>query len=258
MNIMNIFNTNTFNNNNSENTLPSRVTLDNFFKLSYKKLKLIHIIDKRLELYEFKSSLLNNLNYDSNKNIFYYNEIHNLNILYINANGLGDVKQIITLNNLIYKYDIIFISESWFIDHEKIINEPYFVSSTPLKLKKGFRQIDGIYCFANPLMKKMIKVLYLTKYSITIKVMGKIIKAIYYPPSLNNEKFDNEFNDLFKPDLVLGDFNINIYKQYPLKKHNILNKYCSSRSLYPLIPIKKSNICLPRLDHVFAKEDLKR
>ena len=119
------------------------------------------------------------------------------------------------------------------------------------------RQTDGIYCFANPVMKKFINVLHLTKYSITIKVMGKIIKAIYYPPSLQGDKFENEFNDLFKPDLVLGDFNIDIGKQDPLIKYDVLEKYLFSNHYQRWIPNRKVNISLPRLDHVFAKENLK-
>jgi len=70
----------------------------------------------------------------------------------------------------IIKY-IIFLNTYLYINHENIIHNTNFVSSTPLKKKNGYRQTDGIYCFANPAMKKFINVLHLTKYSFTIKVM---------------------------------------------------------------------------------------
>jgi len=100
-------------------------------------------MEKRLQIYEFETSLSNNLNYEfignqtSGIHNFYYNNINNLNILYINANGFGDIKQSITLYNLVYKYDIVFISESWYINHENIIHNTNFVCSTPLKKKNG-------------------------------------------------------------------------------------------------------------------------
>jgi len=85
------------------------------------------------------------------KHYFYYKNFNKLNILYINAQGFSDIKQNITLNNLIYKYDIVFI------DHNAIQRNKNFVIS--IIDKKENRHTNGIYCFANPSIKNYIDIL---------------------------------------------------------------------------------------------------
>ncbi|KAG4108881.1 hypothetical protein H8356DRAFT_865229, partial [Neocallimastix lanati (nom. inval.)] len=60
-----------------------------------------------------------------------------LNILYVNARGFSKYKQKYIFNCLLYIYDIIFISETWFINYIELFKNPHLLASTPIKEKRG-------------------------------------------------------------------------------------------------------------------------
>eukprot|EP00833_Pecoramyces_ruminatium_P009857 jgi/Orpsp1_1/1183889/evm.model.c7180000087126.1 len=185
--------------------------------------------------------------------------IKNLNIFYVNAQGFNKEKQDITFDSLINIYDIIFIGESWYLDFYKIIKIPSFVASTPLPIRRNnTRPGNGIYCFANPLIKNLIKVLHIDNYSITIKIFDKVIMAVYYPPSLERYKLEKSLTNIYPPDVIFGDFNIDIYSfQDPKKKLLTLSIYLQKYLLKFVNPTLKNNYSkIPKWDHVFGKESL--
>jgi len=238
---------------------------NNKFYLTGKEIDSLYLNKCRLEINEFFPAIKSNINYkmfinEFNRNtikFFYDKKIENINILYVNARGLNEIKQSIVLENLVYYYDIIFISETWFINFNQVTQHKNFVVSTPLNYRKGMRQKDGIYCIANPTMKKQISILQTTLYTITIKLFDTIIKAIYYPPSLSLDKIKEEMYDIYVPDIIIGDFNINPYEHYPLKKYNILKENTINKLLTFIPPITKEfDQDFPKLDHVFAKSSL--
>ncbi|ORY09940.1 hypothetical protein LY90DRAFT_518795 [Neocallimastix californiae] len=60
-----------------------------------------------------------------------------LNILYINDRGFSKYKQKYIFNCLLYIYDIILISETWFINYIELFKNPNLLASSPIKEKRG-------------------------------------------------------------------------------------------------------------------------
>eukprot|EP00833_Pecoramyces_ruminatium_P010500 jgi/Orpsp1_1/1184532/evm.model.c7180000089926.1 len=168
--------------------------------------------------------------------------IKNLNIFYVNAQGFNKEKQDITFDSLTNIYDIVFIGESWYLDFYKIIKNPSFIASTPLPIKRNnSRPGDGIFCFANPLIKNFIKVLHIDKYSITIKIFNKTMMTVYFPPSLERHRLEKSLANFSSPDIIFGDFNIDINSfQDPKKKLLTLSVYLHKYSLQYIDPTLKN------------------
>ena len=198
---------------------------------------------------------MNNNNNKQNNKI-----INDINILYINSNGFNELKSFIVFNKLIYEYNIIFIAETWFAEFKKIITHPNFVTTTPFPLiKKGSRYTNGIYCFAGNEIKKYIKVIETNDYSITINIFDIIIKAVYFQPTISRYKFEKGLKSKRSPNLVFGDFNINIYKNSEKEKEKLdtLTSYCHKNFLFKVPYTRKETTAkIPIWDHVFSKKEL--
>eukprot|EP00833_Pecoramyces_ruminatium_P008049 jgi/Orpsp1_1/1182081/evm.model.c7180000079786.1 len=124
------------------------------------------------------------------------------------------------MKNLIYHYDIIFIAETWY-DFKEVISDKCFFASTPYPYTE--------------------------------------IKAIYYPPSLKGYEFKRYLNnDPQVPDLVIGDFNVDVNKDQPLNKSILLKEYCTKNILeYQNVILKSNDLKLPKWDHLYLKKGLK-
>jgi len=107
-------------NNHSTTTNNHSTTTNNRFYITQKEYNQFIINGNNLKNYKFYPSLSPNQvisKLGNNKFTVYYGEkINKLNILYVNSNGFKNKKEVI-LNFLIYIYDIIFISETWFVEY---------------------------------------------------------------------------------------------------------------------------------------------
>jgi hypothetical protein len=141
-----------------------------------------------------------------------------IRLAYLNCRGLNQFKQDTLFQLVPNKYDILFLSETWYCNHSQYIQHPNFFTSSPLpssKTSKG-RHSGGLLVIVSPLIKKNIVQFSSTQYSIDIKVYNQHIRAIYLPPSLSNTKqkhgdshyylSKNSIKDT-QPTIILGDFN---------------------------------------------------
>ncbi|OMJ25342.1 hypothetical protein AYI69_g4332, partial [Smittium culicis] len=70
-------------------------------------------------------------------NLFLMNYIRNIRIGYWNCQGLSDRKWVTALEAVNEaKLDILFLAETWFIDHETHVSYPDYLVSTPRILPK--------------------------------------------------------------------------------------------------------------------------
>ena len=219
-------------------------------------------------IYKFRPSVItDNFSYNMNlKNVnvckklkLTIKNLKSLNIFYVNAQGFNKGKQDITFDSLINIYDIIFIAESWYLDFYEIIKNPCFVATTPLPIRRNnIRPGNGIFCFANSLIKSLIKVMHVTDYSITIKVCNKVLMAVYYPPSLKRHIFEKCLTNPYSPDIIFGDFNVDIFDCKDEKKKKLtLYIYLQKNLLERVCPVLKDKYSkIPKWDHVFAKKSI--
>lgn len=92
------------------------------------------------------------------------------------------------------------------------LNHLLFLSITsPLRYYTTSHQAAGLLCICQPHICSLISSISSTSFSITLSLLGNTIKAVYLPPSLSGELFQNEI--LVSPvDLLLGDINTHFSK----------------------------------------------
>ncbi|KAL6591779.1 hypothetical protein U3516DRAFT_805530 [Neocallimastix sp. 'constans'] len=182
-------------------------------------------------IYKFRPSVItDNFSYNMNlKNVnickklkLTIKNLKSLNIFYVNAQGFNKGKQDITFDSLINIYDIIFIAESWYLDFYEIIKNPCFVATTPLPIRRNN------------------------------------IRPVYYPPSLKRHIFEKCLTNPYSPDIIFGDFNVDIFDCKDEKKKKLtLYIYLQKNLLERVCPVLKDKYSkIPKWDHVFAKKSI--
>ncbi|OLY82023.1 hypothetical protein AYI68_g3865 [Smittium mucronatum] len=131
-----------------------------------------------------------------------------LKIGYYNCNGLSYAKwnyAVKTLSNGLC--DLLFLSETWFVDQEIHQNSQYYViSSINERVRSSVRQKNGIMLLATPECKQHISNVEFNEFTISISLFGHNIIGVYFPPSLSVSEISNSINDLHH-SILLGDIN---------------------------------------------------
>lgn len=155
---------------------------------------------------------------------------YNLHIGYLNCRGLGDPKKNILFPLVLGRFDVLFLSETWYCGHSEYIEHSNFLTSTtkpPPSPTLGSRYSGGILVLVSPAIRQSITSYGSTKYSIDLTIYSQHIRAIYLPPSLSdmiefklNSRYylsQNTIKDS-QPTIILGDFNT--YFGYTLPEPN--------------------------------------
>ncbi len=177
-------------------------------------------------------------------------------IAYINCHGLTVkkltmVEELITLNT----YDIIIISEHWFIKETNLQNSTYFLISTQnTQNRKYGHQNGGLAIFCSLKTQQSIQILAINEYSIHFKYLEKKITAVYLPPSLDNNMISislNRFAD--STNIVLGDFNCRLGKSNNDNTTTNLNRFNHIQKVFHKLFRQRNNSqSCSRNDHVLS------
>ena len=156
-------------------------------------------------------------------------------------------------------YSLVFLSETWFINHFTYMSSPVVLTATPLiNRKEGRRQIGGIVCLCPPSSRHLIQVMKVTEFTITVKIRDLIVSAVYFPPSMTPEIFSEILDSLSFSNIVLGDFNVRLGIAYgdlvsgPSSRLSILSRFCSSYC-FNIVKASPLSETVSRVDHVLVK-----
>ena len=188
-----------------------------------------------------------------------------INIGYINVRGLTDDKfflftryikesPILTVSP---SFDVLFISESWFINHEAHLSHPYVLSSSVLRSPRTMgHQNGGIIVLISQSMKKQIVSVTSTEFFITINLAVPClsITGVYFPPSLCDSNVELELRKLNNSDIILGDINVRYGSAWndlvsgPPGRKYVFDSFVTLKNLVHL----RSDRGNTRVDHVFV------
>ncbi|OMJ12253.1 hypothetical protein AYI70_g9237 [Smittium culicis] len=155
--------------------------------------------------------------------------------------------------------DILFLAETWFIDHESHAAHPMFFVSTPriLPVPAFGQEQAGIVCLVTQGIRKQIFSACLSRYTVNIKINGHEIMAVYFSPSLKTDKIAEHIPDTHL-SILIGDINAFFGVQYgakkirPLARCNLFRNICSEKSLNHMFPDPLG----PTPDHAFVHSSL--
>lgn len=175
---------------------------------------------------------------------------HNsLRIAYLNVRGLSEAK-FRTAERWMRqnKYDILFLSETWFSQERIYTASTYFItsSSRPPKNPNAVRPTCGILALCQPELQPRI-CLSTTQFSVTLRIGDRTISGVYLPPSLAPEVFKQTLENIPTSTVLVGDFNC-LVSSSDIKTTK-LKSYCSSNNLYHASHLDA------RLDHVWVRND---
>lgn len=182
-----------------------------------------------------------------------------LQILYLNCQGLGLEKLGKILDHYLPTCPLIFLSETWFVDHTLILQHPNLLQHSALATFHANRhQSGGIACFCSNSLRSRISSVRSTTHSITVHVDSLKVLGVYFEPSLSEQHLSNHLFSCTAADIVLGDVNVQYGSDWggiscgPRPRLNIINQYCNT---FNLSHIRPTGLC-PRNDHVYARPPL--
>ncbi|KAJ9076405.1 hypothetical protein DSO57_1026607 [Entomophthora muscae] len=106
-------------------------------------------------------------------------------------------------------YHLIFLSETWFIDHDQILQHPNLVTHTPLvSFYTNCHQAGEMALFCSGSACALLSFSRCTINTILVSFASLNILGVYFEPSLSKNKVQRLLLSCTKADLVLGDVNI--------------------------------------------------
>ena len=134
---------------------------------------------------------------------------------YVNVQGLSaqNWESIRALLNT--SFDLLFLAETWYIDHRLRQHDRQFVAATPQPSRTaGFeyrpgRPKGGLYlCATTTTQGRIVNTIRVRDYSITVRIDGWTITGVYFPPSMTIETLDRELREgCGRSSVILGDVN---------------------------------------------------
>ncbi|OMJ23798.1 hypothetical protein AYI70_g2012 [Smittium culicis] len=126
--------------------------------------------------------------------------IRNIRIGYWNCQGLSSKKWNPATEAMVSgSLDILFLAETWFVDHEYHLSHPVFFAATTRsqQITKFGHEKGGIICLVSDEIRRMVSSAYVTTSTISIKINQYHIKAVYFPPSMKDDTIKSYFTDDF-------------------------------------------------------------
>ncbi|OMJ07279.1 hypothetical protein AYI69_g11510 [Smittium culicis] len=106
------------------------------------------------------------------------------------------------------KLDILFLADTWYLDHETHVSHPDYLVSTPRILPKAAisHEQAEIVCLVTQDVRKQIISACVTRYTISMKINGHYIMAVYFPLSMKPHKISESISDS-ELYFLIGDIN---------------------------------------------------
>ena len=191
-----------------------------------------------------------------------------ITISYLNVCGLTDVK-LSTLCTKLNDHDtLLFVAETWYINHDGRLAHPLVIASTHAPPRRHpFRRRDhGMLLLAPPSLASRIHVKRCTEFCIMIHLDEHIsIAAVYFPPSMQPQMMHDELHALGPISVLMGDMNVRLGVHVgdsisgPSDRMTILGGILDQYGLVhvrPHAPSPPMEDIVTRVDHVFACSNL--
>lgn len=187
-----------------------------------------------------------------------------LNIGYVNVRGLND-HTLQSITHLIRNnsYDLLILSETWFLNRNQYLNSSFFLaeSSIPTNQPHGRRYNGGLLAFVSPYLKNIINIFFTSRHSLGVSFYNQKMGFVYYPPSLHHDEIQNDLEALGQVNMLVGDMNMRLgsisgdkIANERLRKH-VINNF---NSLFHLdYQRNHNNEIVSRTDHIFSDTNLK-
>lgn len=135
-----------------------------------------------------------------------------LRLAYINAQGLT-LHKLDILHHYITNltFDIICVSETWWIDTDTITKHPYTIWTSKRTAHRVVgHQNGGMLLLAHPDIKPLLNLIRRTEYTLDFAIHGNLFRSVYLPPSLPATSCDSLLRATPQPTCIFGDFNIRL------------------------------------------------
>lgn len=164
-------------------------------------------------------------------------------------------------NSTLALFDILFVSETWFVDQELHQRHPFMVLSSPnVRPRPGGRQHGGLLVLASLGIQRRISSFKIDEYFISVSLgdTNQIFTAVYFPPSLPPNDLEPILKTLPLSTIIVGDINIRYGVSFgdsvsgPPKRKKVIDKYMGRRHLVHIKPVNG----ISRVDHAFVTSSL--
>lgn len=108
-----------------------------------------------------------------------------LRIGYINVQGLSSSKLDKLSALMPSSFDILFLAETWYINHDAVMAHPLSFLSTPIPVSTqptAGHLPHGMLCLLSPSLRPLISTFSSSEFHLVIHLPGVILTAVYLPP----------------------------------------------------------------------------
>ncbi|KAJ9072612.1 hypothetical protein DSO57_1025815 [Entomophthora muscae] len=155
----------------------------------------------------------------------------------------------IVLDFYLKTYQLIFLSETWFIDHDQICQHPNFVTHIPLSSFHANRhQTGGMALFCSNSARAQLSSTRCTSNTILACCASLYFLGIYFEPSLPEERYNTSSSHTPRLTLFLYGPHWGGLTTGSRPRHAVVSLYCAT---FDLVHTKPTGFC-PRNDHVYT------
>lgn len=176
----------------------------------------------------------------------------NLRIIYFNCCGLSLAKFSI-IEKYLSEYDLVFLSETWFIDFKSIQEKNSFLvhSPRPHQQKVTGHENGGILAICSDRIRGLVTDIKVSEFSISLKIMNKFFTAVYFPPRLTGSQIQEALRVIPETcQAIFGDFNFRLSASS--ERSQMITEFMAQKSLFMSLPKKGRST----VDHLFCTEEI--
>ena len=161
------------------------------------------------------------------------------------------------------KYDLLFISETWFLNETALRQSDVFVAYTPPEqgAQRNGKSRTGIALLANGTIRQHITTVTADNpFRMDVTIAGLLVRAVYIPQRLDKETALEITQGSKIPSILMGDFNFRypeIYGVVPgnpasIERRECIDTWISTETRLKMI---KLNTGITNVDHVYASDN---
>ena len=197
---------------------------------------------------------------------------------YVNLHGLTADKWKRACELLNTSLDLLFLAETWFVDHKRYIGQRCLLATTPNPAQDNYRlgrSKGGVYLLGTHRARGEIRTFHLTEHSITITLKTLTISGVYWPPSMPLAELEQQMKYCQASTVILGDLNTRFADPVfqhgqpgPPERMQAIGRYWQHTGLNHLKPTTQAEpeswpkgvkrMSKLTVDHVFVRQHIQR
>jgi len=132
-----------------------------------------------------------------------------LRVGYVNVCGLSKESWDACHRLLSTHVDLLFIAETWFVNHKLYTRDRRFIASTTAGAAKIHgRPHGGIYLIGSNHARSQVKTFQATEHTLTFEYGRHVISGVYFPPTtLDTQSMSSLLDSLAASTVIMGDIN---------------------------------------------------